>query len=81
MENIVSKICSTIVCVALLFCLYKCSTIPMNDKKIHGYYYDIIKLNDSTYLLNPTYNSLRKTQPKIVTKDSIGFYIDEQPKH
>lgn len=84
MENIVSKIVWGIVVIVAMCCMVKCAYAPSqpssDDKKIHGYYYDVIQLNDSTYLLNPTYNSTRSTEPKIVSKDSLGFYISAKSK-
>lgn len=40
----------------------------------YGYNYHVVKLNDSTFLLNPTFNN-KEAAPKLVMKDSIGFYI------
>lgn len=77
MEKSITKICETVVIVALLYCLYKCASIPSNDKKINGYYYDVIQLNDSTYLLNPTFHKRSGIEPVVVGKDSIGFYLNK----
>lgn len=43
----------------------------------YGYNYNVVKLNDSVFLLNPTYKN-KDAEPKLVTKDSIGFYINEE---
>lgn len=51
------------------------SSHPDSDNVIaYGYNYNVVKLNDSTFLLNPTYNN-KDAEPKLVMKDSIGFYI------
>lgn len=81
MGDIVDKIVKGVVVIVGMVCLVKCAyapSSPSNDKKINGYYYDVIRLNDSTYLLNPTYNCKRRdASPLIITKDSLGFYLNE----
>lgn len=63
-------------CSVAIWCIAKCaSEHPESDNVIaYGYNYNVVKLNDSTFLLNPTYNN-KDAAPKLVMKDSIGFYI------
>lgn len=66
-------------CSVAIWCIAKCaSEHSKNDNVIeYGYNYNVVKLNDSVFLLNPTYKN-KDSEPKLVTKDSIGFYINEE---
>lgn len=66
-------------CSVAILCIAKCvSEYPESNNVIaYGYNYNVVKLNDSTFLLNPTYNN-KDAEPKLVTKDSIGFYINDE---
>ena len=64
-------------CSVAIWCIAKCaSENSKNDNVIeYGYNYNVVKLNHSVFLLNPTYKN-KNSEPKLVTKDSIGFYIN-----
>lgn len=66
-------------CSVAIWCIAKCvSENSKNDNVIeYGYNYNVVKLNDSVFLLNPTYKN-KDAEPKLVTKDSIGFYINDE---
>lgn len=71
-----SAIAFWVFCSVAIWSIAKCeSEHPESDNVIsYGYNYHVVKLNDSTFLLNPTYNN-KDAAPKLVMKDSIGFYI------
>lgn len=78
-EKILRDSFGFILTMTIILCLYKCTTSTYtnssdNDIVTHGDYYDVIKLNDSTYILNPTYRTDSK-KIKILAKDSLNYYI------
>lgn len=71
-----SAIAFWVFCSVAIWCIAKCASEHRESDNVvaYGYNYDVVKLNDSTFLLNPTYNN-KDAAPKLVMKDSIGFYI------
>ena len=60
----------------LTYCIAKCASEHTESDNVieYGYNYNVVKLNDSTFILNPTHHN-KDAAPKLVMKDSIGFYI------
>lgn len=60
---------------AIIFgCIINCDGSKKDDVLDYGFNYHVIRLNDSTFLLNPTSNN-RLASPKIILKDSLDNYI------